>query len=84
MILKYLNFPHTTIIPCQDFLHGHILFHLDNLDPVEKETKTNPIQIQKIQISGKIGLQNRILYTTGPEVRSKQLPRCLLGVATLY
>jgi len=34
--------PHTTIIPYQDFLHGHILFHLDNPDPVEKKTISNP------------------------------------------
>jgi len=39
------KFPHTSIIPYQDFLQGHILFHLDNPDPVER--KRYPIQIQK-------------------------------------
>jgi len=47
-----------TIIPYQDFLHGQILFHLDNPDPDERKTISNPIQIQKIQISGRIALQN--------------------------
>jgi len=37
-------FPHTTIIPFQDFLQGHILFHLDNPgpNPVEKKTISKP------------------------------------------
>ena len=42
------------------FFYGHNLFHLDNpvSDPVEKETISNPIQIQKFPISWRIGLQN--------------------------
>jgi len=49
MISKYTTvfFPYTTIIPYH-FLYGHRLFHLDNPDPVETETISNPIQIQKI------------------------------------
>jgi len=31
---------------------------LDNPDPVEWKTISDPIQIQKIQIFGRIGLQN--------------------------
>jgi len=44
------------------FLHGHSFFHLDNsvLDPVEMETISNPIQIQKItnRPIWPVGLQN--------------------------
>jgi len=47
MISNIAIFPHATFIPYQDFLHGHILFHLENPDPVEKEMISNPIQIQK-------------------------------------
>jgi len=49
MISKYTTviFPYTTIIPYH-FLHGHRLFHLDNPDPFETETISNPIQTQKI------------------------------------
>jgi len=39
-------------------MHGHISFHLDNPDPVERETISNPIQIQEIQISDRVGPQN--------------------------
>jgi len=41
MIHNIVSFPHTTIIPYQDFLHGHILFHLDNPGPAERETISN-------------------------------------------
>jgi len=44
---KVVIFLHTTIIPYQDFLHGHFFFHFDNPNPVERETISNPIQIRK-------------------------------------
>ena len=42
-IRNFVIFPHTTIIPHQDFLHGHILFYLDNPGPdfVERHTISN-------------------------------------------
>jgi len=57
-------FPRTTIIPYQDFLHDHILFHLDNPDPVERERVSNPIQIKKCKYPAGLYSEIRILYTT--------------------
>jgi len=45
MVSQYGNFSSYNYFPYKDFLHGHILFHLDNPDPVERETRS--IQIQK-------------------------------------
>jgi len=55
-------FPRTAIIPCQNFLHGHIYFIWIS----GYGWKGNDIQSisKKIQISGWIGLQNWILHTT--------------------
>jgi len=44
MISKYRNFSSYSYYSIARFLHGHILFHLDNPDPVERETISNPNQ----------------------------------------
>jgi len=56
MISKYGNFSSYNHYSTSRFLLGHILFQLDDPNPVERERY--PTQIQKIQLSGRIGLQN--------------------------
>ena len=59
-------FPHATIIPYQDFLHGQILFHLDNPgpDPVESKMISNP-NPKNTKYPAGLDSKIRILYTTG-------------------
>jgi len=76
MISKYTTvfFPYTTIIPYH-FLYGHRLFHLDNPDPVETETISNP-NPKNSQSPAESGSKIWILYTTdvlSPKVR---VPSC--------
>jgi len=69
-ILNYWIFSSHSYYSTSRFLHGHILFHLDNPnpDPVERKTisNTNP---KKSQYSAGLDSKTRILYTTGVHQR---------------
>jgi len=59
MISKYRNFSSYNFIPYQYFLHGHILFYLDN--PDERETISNP---NKSKYPAGLDSKTRILCAT--------------------
>jgi len=55
------QFFHKTVVQYH-FLHDHSLYHLDNPDPVEKETISNP---KNSQYPSGWDYKIRIVYTTG-------------------
>jgi len=66
MISKDRNFSSYNYYSRQRFLHGQILFHLDNPDPNPAERKTiSNLNAKKSKYPAGMDSKIRILYTTG-------------------
>jgi len=67
MIWKYRNFSSYNNSSISRFFHGHILFHLDNPDPVERQMISNPNPKTSKYPAG-LDSKIRIICTTGASV----------------